>query len=125
MHIQHHETLVDKHARQHNALPLFEKQTFYGCLQHIYVVEVPANPALRIDSPETVFLAAILSCQLDTSPSRLNSLDIHLYSNIGSTPDIVDIVCVQCLVGQVPIDGGQSWAIINQSGGLACAVFKD
>ncbi|KAH7904628.1 hypothetical protein BJ138DRAFT_1018871 [Hygrophoropsis aurantiaca] len=122
-----YETLVDKYARQRNALPVFEKRTFYGCLKHIFAVHVPPHPALRAESPSTVFLAAILPCQLDISPqaSRLQSLDIHFYKNVSATLDVVDIVCVQCLVGRIPLEDGRSWAIIDRSGNLARAVFDE
>ncbi|KAH7903169.1 hypothetical protein BJ138DRAFT_1138781 [Hygrophoropsis aurantiaca] len=122
-----YETLVDRHARQRNAPPVFEKQTFYGRLQHIFVVRIPSHPAFSLVEPTVVFLAAILPCPLDHSPSRLKSLDIHLCGNIGTSLDIVDIVCVQCLVGRVPLDGagGRKWAIIDRSGNLARAVFED
>jgi hypothetical protein len=105
--------------------PTYEKQTFYGRLQHIFVVHTPCTPALKVDSPTTIFLAALSTCKLDSTPSSLNALDIHFYSSLSDALDVVDIVCLQCLVGRVPIDGGRQWAIIDRSGSLARAVFED
>ncbi|KAG1859536.1 hypothetical protein DFJ58DRAFT_701494 [Suillus subalutaceus] len=122
-----YEILVDKYAHRRNLPPTYEKQTFYGCLHHIFVVLVPHTPALKVDRPTTIFLAALSTCKLEPTPSSLSSLNIHFYSNLNDTLDIVDIVCLQCLVGRVPIDidGGQKWAIIDRSGNLARAVFED
>ncbi|KAG2144560.1 hypothetical protein DEU56DRAFT_732604 [Suillus clintonianus] len=120
-----YETLVDKHAHQCNLPPTYEKQTFYGRLHHIFVVHIPFTLALKVDGPTTIFLTALSTCKLKPTPSSLSSLDIHFYSNLNDALDIVDIVCLQCLVGRMPIDGGRQWAIIDRSGNLARAVFED
>ncbi|KIJ59999.1 hypothetical protein HYDPIDRAFT_99734 [Hydnomerulius pinastri MD-312] len=120
-----YETLVDKNARQRNAASIYEKKTFYGKLQHIFVVRVPAHHSINLLAPETIFFAAIYPCQLISTPSALNSLDIHFYSTLSNTLDIVDITCVQCLVGRIPIDGGRVWAVVDRSGDLARATFED
>ncbi|KAF9237954.1 hypothetical protein BU15DRAFT_27496, partial [Melanogaster broomeanus] len=39
-----YETLVDKHAHHRNVTPAYEKRTFYGRLEHIFLVHVPAHP---------------------------------------------------------------------------------
>lgn len=120
-----YETLIDKFARQHHMPPAYEKQTFYGRLEHIFVIRIPHTPALEVDGPTTIVLAALSTCKLESTPSSLNALDIHFYSSLNDTLDIVDIVCLQCLVGRVPMDGGRQWAIIDRSGNLARAVFED
>ncbi|KIJ65988.1 hypothetical protein HYDPIDRAFT_87730 [Hydnomerulius pinastri MD-312] len=119
-----YEALVDKYARQRNAPSVFEKKTFYGRLQHIFLVRVPPEPSLGLTTSAVIFLAAIAPCQLDSTPSHLTSLDIHFYTALGVTLDIVDIVCVQCLVGRVPIGGGR-WALVDRSGSLARAEFDE
>jgi len=48
-----------------------------------------------------------------------NSLDMHFYRDVGVL-DVVDITCLQCLVGRVK--DGARWAIIDRSGRLARAV---
>ncbi|KAG1790483.1 uncharacterized protein HD556DRAFT_1192531, partial [Suillus plorans] len=111
-----YESLVDRNTRQRNMPSIFEKQTFYGQLQHLFVVNVPANPTIHLDAPLTIFFAALLLCLLTASSAHLDMLDIHFYSTMGTSLDIVDIVCIQCLVGRVPLDdNGQSWAIIDRS----------
>ncbi|KAG1843122.1 hypothetical protein DFJ58DRAFT_665523, partial [Suillus subalutaceus] len=98
---------------QHHMPPAYEKQTFYGHLQHIFVIRIPHTPALKVDGPTTIFLAALSTCKLESTPSSLNTLVIHFYSSLNDTLDVVDIVCLQCLVGRVPMDGGRQWAIID------------
>ncbi|KAF9230264.1 hypothetical protein BU15DRAFT_83853 [Melanogaster broomeanus] len=119
-----YEVLVDRHARQRNTPSVFEKKTFYGCLQHIFLVQVPAELSLGLTTTTTIFLAAITPCQLDSTPSHLTSLDIHFYTSLGTSLDIVDIVCVQCLVGRIPMDRGR-WALVDRSGNLARAEFTE
>ncbi|KAF9237956.1 hypothetical protein BU15DRAFT_48152, partial [Melanogaster broomeanus] len=74
---------------------------------------------------KTVLFAAVYPCQLTTTPSSFTSLDIHLYSTLSNTLDIIDITCLQCLVGRIPLDKGRSWAIVDRSGDLTCATFED
>jgi hypothetical protein len=114
---------VDRNARQRHAPSIYEKQTFFGQLEHIFVVHIPPDPILKINEPTTVFLAALHPCQLIATPSRLSALDIHFSSGTSHTLDVVDIICLQCLVGRVPLEGSSQWAIIDRSGNLARAVF--
>ncbi|KAH7913072.1 hypothetical protein BJ138DRAFT_1124709 [Hygrophoropsis aurantiaca] len=118
-----YETLVDKYARQAKRTPVFEKETFFGRLQHILVVRMPAVPSLGLVEPSTIFFAAILPCVID----GYNSLDMEYMEKLGTTLDIVDIVCVQCVVGCVYVDTprGPRWAIIDRSGDMARASFDD
>ncbi|THH18872.1 hypothetical protein EW146_g2190 [Bondarzewia mesenterica] len=113
-----YEVLIDKHARRRGIAPEFEPQTFYARLQHIFVIQLPANTDLGFTTPETVILAALSPCKID---AEHGTLDIHYYSKENSTLDIVDIQCIQCVVGR--IKDGSRWAIIDRSGSLARAIF--
>ena len=116
-----YESLVDRNAAFRNRPVILELRTFYGELQDIFVITVPASPALGLLLPEQVILAGIQTCMLDdrTAPG---GLDIHYYTHTGRY-EVVDIKNVQCLVGRV-LDRGQ-WAIIDRSGGLARALYVE
>jgi hypothetical protein len=72
--------------------------TFFGQLQHIVVVNLPKSRHLGIEDSETVFLAVIQTCIEPTVAST--GLDLHHYSRLGQV-EVVDMDCVQCVVGQV------------------------
>lgn len=96
--------------------PEYHLQTFYGQLQRIFVVDIPISEILHTTHPTTVILAEISPCKIESTHPRL---DIHYYSKC-STSSVLDITCVQCLVGRVP--DGKQWAVIDRSGALARAV---
>jgi hypothetical protein len=119
--------LVDKFAHMKRRKPIYEPQTFYGQLQHIYVVKFSDTCSDACVEPEKpVFLVAIRNCKLDrTDDAELAKLDIHLYNHTG-TLDVVDITSVQALVGRVKVQvGGGGWAIIDRSGALARAIYEE
>jgi hypothetical protein len=109
--------LVDENARLANTEPHFVPETFYGQLQHIFVIEMPAARQLGVSNPEILILGAILTCNIEEH----NDLDMHYYKTHGRT-EVVDITTVQCLVGRIRDRG--SWAIIDRSGNLARATFE-
>ncbi|KAI9429226.1 hypothetical protein H4582DRAFT_1827305 [Lactarius indigo] len=116
--------LVDRFARQRRRKPVFEPQTFYGRLEHLYLIHFTCSDA-QVDPQKPIILAAIQNCKTkDPGPTDLESLDIHLYNTTGSL-DLVDVTSVQALVGRVEytVDSG-GWAIIDRSGGLACAEWE-
>ncbi|KIJ64977.1 hypothetical protein HYDPIDRAFT_89555 [Hydnomerulius pinastri MD-312] len=112
-----YETLVDKYARQPRRKPEYVMKTFYGRLNHILVVTLPPSERLGTTDPAVHFLAAIETCEIERTRE---DLDIHYYTKLGAL-DMVDITCVQCLVGRVRV-GGQ-WALIDRSGDLARAIY--
>lgn len=111
-----YEVLVDKNTRNSKP-PEFHQVTRYGQLQRLFRIqfETPC-PALGLNETETILLAAIRSCKLDPEDALLKHLDIHFYSATGEL-DIVDLKCVECLVGRVPL-GTSSWAVFDRSGDL-------
>ena len=106
-----YQLLVDKNAWFMNAEPHFVPKTFYGQLQHIFVIKMPAARQLGISQPEILILGTLLTCSIEEH----NNLDMHYYKAHGRT-EVVDITMVQCLVGHVKDCG--SWAIIDRSGSL-------
>lgn len=84
------------------------KETFYGQLMHIVVVDVGAIPSVGV--LPTTFLLAIIRKAVVTFDHP--TLDIHYYDKMGPL-EVVDITTVPCLVGRV-YDRGQ-WGIIDRS----------
>lgn len=117
---------IDLHARKKKCEPKHKLQTFYGQLQHLFVVrldDIAAHEDLGFedDEPTTIFLAAIKTCVLDETVT-LRDLDIHYYLQHGAL-HVVDVNSIQALVGRV--QDGNRWAIIDQSGVLARALGTD
>jgi len=118
--------LVDKFARKKKRRPEYVLETFYGRLEHIFLIKLHPeclnNTHFSTDGP--IILAAIRSCRLETTPAELEKLDIHLYSHKGSL-DFIDVTSIQALVGRVPCsNAGPKWAVVDRSGALARAVFN-
>ena len=113
--------LVDRFAHMRHRKPMLEPQTFYGQLEHLYLINFVCSDT-RVDPQQPIILAAIRNCKIkDSQPTELDHLDIHLYNMTGSL-DLVDITSIQALVGRVQyvVDGG-GWAIVDRSGSLARA----
>lgn len=124
---------VDMFAHKKNVPSQFKLDTFYGQLEHVFVVrfENPDHPSLRRllaveedDNLQSLYIVAgCHRCSLAKGSPELDNLDIHLYSNMGPL-DIVDVTAVQCLIGRVP-DSEQKWGIIDRSGALARAIAEE
>ncbi len=115
--------LVDKYAHMQRRRALFEPHTFYGWLEHLYVIKFTCTD-VRVSPQVLIILSAIRNCKIrDPGPSDLGGLDIHLYSSTGGL-DIIDVTSIQALIGRVgyAVDGG-GWAVIDQSGSLAHAIW--
>ena len=118
-----YEMLVDKHARKQSRRPQYELRTFYGQLQHIYVVRfLDSYRDIGLRSPVSVILAVIRTCTVDNIDPQLQGLDIRFSSNDGAL-HVVDITNLQCLVGR--IRDRDKWAIIDRSGHLARALYVE
>ena len=103
-----YEVLVDKNARYAKRPVVLEPKVFFGQLQHIFVVDLQASPPLGL-SKQTLILAAIRICY---NPQPKSENGIYYYSRDGHL-EVVDITCVQCLVGRVK--DGNEWAIVDRS----------
>jgi hypothetical protein len=109
--------LVDKNA-QHSRKPVvFESRVFFGQLQHIFVIKVHASPVLKLEETRILILAAIRTC---ANPRKNRENDIYYYSREGAL-EVVDLNCIQCLVGRVK--DGKEWAIIDRSDTGTCPSF--
>lgn len=54
---------------------------------------------------------------------RRHILDINYYRQASGQIQVIDLACVQCVVGRVLSRG--RWAIIDRSGSMARAIFVD
>lgn len=113
--------MVDKFAHIRNIEPVFVAQTCYGRLQHILAIRLPQCPAIGLQERETVFLAGITPCEIESTHGRL---DIHYYTRESTTEEYLDLTCVQCLVARVK-DTERRWAILDRSGSLSRPEFVD
>ncbi|KAG6822479.1 hypothetical protein H0H92_013719, partial [Tricholoma furcatifolium] len=92
--------------------PEFEPRSFFGQLDTILVVPLPATTNLELAEPTTLILAAVHSCTILAH----NDLDVHYYKQLGRT-EVVDVSSIQCLVRRIKV--GNMWAIIDHSGSMA------
>jgi len=96
----------------------FQRELHYGRLQQIISVEFPmGNSDLRLNRGSTFSFALFHQCMLTQKYSRLCDLNIHFYSEENENLQISDTSCVHSLVGR--IRDGQSWAIVDRSGGFS------
>jgi hypothetical protein len=105
---------VDKYARLKKKKPFLELKTFYGQIQHVILVKMPATQDLSLSEPDTLVLASIRNC--DVVEKRTNGLGMRYYKKEGYT-EVVDIGTIQCLVGR--IFDRNWWTIIDRSAELA------
>ena len=108
--------LVDKNMNYRNRPVLLEPVICFGQLQHIFVVRLAASKTLKLAQPTTLILAAIRACACP----QLESNGVYYYDREG-TLEVVDMKCVQCLVGRV--SDRSRWAIIDRSDNSARPVF--
>ena len=105
---------------------LFSKLKHFTANSSIFMLSDSQNCVkTNVSNLRNLFLAAICNCKLTTDDPQLVKLNIHLYTQMG-TPDIINITSIQALIGRVKsqVSGG-TWAIIDRSGTLACAIYEE
>lgn len=110
--------LVDKNTRYRNRAVELEPHTFYGQLQNIFVIRIKASATLRLNRDTNVILAAIRVC---ANPQTKGSNSNILYYSEEGHLEVVDMNCVQCLIGRVR--DGEEWAICDRAGTAARPIF--
>jgi hypothetical protein len=103
-------------ARRRGLPENFEQRTYYGQLLNIFVITLPACPDFEPE-PSTIVLVAIRVCEI----TEHDSLGMYFYDGMGRI-DIVDLSCLQCLVGRVRLANG-TWAVLDRSGDLERAYY--
>ncbi|KZV70741.1 hypothetical protein PENSPDRAFT_578806 [Peniophora sp. CONT] len=114
-----YQMVVDRRARRPGRSQN-EFTTFYGHLQHILRIDLPAEPAIKLARPSTVVFALLNECQLEANH---DVLDIHYYQKENPALEPVDLDCLMCVVGRVPLNKSY-WAIIDRSGAIARAIWS-
>lgn len=105
--------LVDRNARYTQRVPDFHPEKFFGQLENILEVQLPAIPNFHPDTlmPSVYFLAGIRRCDLE----EVNALNMPYYTKTARY-EVVDMTCVQCLVARIaeqhPV---KRWAIADRS----------
>jgi hypothetical protein len=98
--------------------------TFYGQLQHIVGVHFrSAQPELNLNEPRTIMLGAIKTCEGSKPDSKLPNLSFQFYQRERDAFSVVDIGCIECLVGRLRDVERKQWAIVDRTGSLVRDVF--
>ncbi|KZV78954.1 hypothetical protein EXIGLDRAFT_847001 [Exidia glandulosa HHB12029] len=104
---------VDKHAAQRNRAPEYVQKAFFGQLQHVFVLSLPALPNYKQRERQTVLLASVKDC---TGAADTHGNGIQYYSGALGPSHSIDLAAIECLVGRVE-DRGE-WAIVDRSNAL-------
>jgi len=112
-HLLQYTLYVDRHARHSRKTPDFEEKTFFGQLNCILVLDLPAAPRLNLVDPTTVILALIQEVKTTLRDG------IYTYKEF-SAEELVDLKTLQCVVGRVK-DRGE-WSIIDRSDNVVAQV---
>ena len=88
-------------------------KTFFGELQRIIKIDLPAASQLNLKEPVRLFYAIIKQCNAKQSKEGFWE-----YKELGGL-EAVDIGLVQCVVGRI-FDRGK-WVIVDRSGERAHA----
>ncbi|KAF6755262.1 hypothetical protein DFP72DRAFT_811944 [Ephemerocybe angulata] len=116
-----YELLVDKNARSLTKTADYELKTFYGQLQYIVRIKIPANQPSLPPSPDITVIAFGVLQQCKLTCSHSHGLDMHYYKDMGSI-DVVDVTSIQCLIGRTRWKN--EWVIFDRSGPLARGVAE-
>jgi hypothetical protein len=93
--------------------------TFYGKLQHIIGIHFGSpQKELSLNQPTTIMLGAIKTCEGSKPDPKLFGLDFYFYQKEREAFRVVDIGCIECLVGRVRDVERKQWAIVDRTGSL-------
>lgn len=117
------DVVVDRFTARRNVRSVFTKKVYYGQLKHIVVIHLPATRELQLTEPTTLFLADVHLCKDNID----GPLDVRMYDDMASAPEIIDMNSVQCQVGRAKIvkAGKPVWAIIDRTSYLGGAIYAD
>jgi hypothetical protein len=90
-----------------------EMETFFGELQRIIRIDLPATAYLNLKGPQTLFLAIVKQCNATRTGGGFWE-----YTTLGGL-EVVDLGFIPCVVGRI-FDRGR-WFIIDRSGERAHA----
>lgn len=105
-----YEQLVDRHRNRRRAAPHFESRTFFGQLQRILVVDLPASDTIHLRNPRTYILLDVHMCN--------TNVDRYGYSEYRpgqmGVQEVVDGTSLRALVGRMKDRG--KYAIVQRKG---------
>ncbi|KZV83746.1 hypothetical protein EXIGLDRAFT_713006 [Exidia glandulosa HHB12029] len=93
--------------------PEYVQAAFFGQLQHVFVLSLPALKKFKQREPQTVLLASVKDC---TGATDAYGNGIQYYSGALGPSHIIDLAAIECLVGRIE-DRGE-WAIVDRSNDL-------
>ena len=97
---------------------------FYGKLQHIVGIHFRSpQPELNLTEPRTIMLGAINTCEGSKHDPKLSDLDFQFYQKERDAFSVVDIACIECLVGRLRDVERKQWAIVDRTGSLVRDVY--
>jgi hypothetical protein len=98
--------------------------TFYGKLQHIVGIRFESpQPELNLNGPSTIMLGAIKTCEESKPDPKLPGLGFKFYQKEREAFRVVDINCIECLVGRLRDVERKQWAIVDRTGSLVRNVY--
>lgn len=112
-----YEMLVDIHARHRNRRPEFEAVTFFGRLDRVFILELPANPALSLQDATSLLLMDVKIC--NTQQDRYGFYEYSTYRN----SEIIDGEAIRALVGRIQDRG--KWVFVRRKGAIEHAEFEE
>ena len=113
LHVLQYEATIDRNAQAKNKRPEMALGTFFGELQRIIKMDLPATPNLNLKDPQTLFYAIVKQCNAERSRGGFWE-----YKQLGGL-EAVDLGLIQCVVGRI-FDRGK-WVIVDRSGERAHA----
>jgi hypothetical protein len=116
-----YDAFVDQNERRPHAPEDLVEQTFFGSLQHVLSLELPASRDLHLSRPLPLVFVAVRTCITSTF-SPVANYDIHYYSRLGGL-NLVDLKTVQCLIGRVQVNN--SFTILDRTGSLQRAWYNE
>ncbi|KZV98588.1 hypothetical protein EXIGLDRAFT_641451 [Exidia glandulosa HHB12029] len=110
----------DKYKNRPKRKPEFVRKEYFGQLQYIYILSLPALPKYKQPEPQTLLLACVTDC---AGLSQPNSVGIRYYSGKMGTSQVIDLASIECVIGRVE-DRGQV-AIIDRSNEFSRVIIPE
>jgi hypothetical protein len=116
-----YEAEVDEFEDDPNADEQMVIKTFFGRLEHVVSFTLPTAQELGLDEPLYIVFTAIRTCNIaNTTADIATGLD---YLTGFSSLDILDLSCLQCVIGRVDTRGRV--AVIDRTGSLQRSWYND
>ena len=116
-HLQYMLMVANRQCSCHPAPDVW--QFFYGRLESIWDLVLPASHTLHLTQPTQFLLALVMPC---STRGKDVTKEVTTYHSM-MTSIIINLRVVECVVGHMK--HGNDWGIIDRSGDFACTVFVD